>query len=195
MDQPRYILIAGVNGAGKSSLYELQPHIVTGTQRINADEILKQNHGDWHRQMDNFRAMRDELSKINSAILQRKSVHIETTLAGNGKTHLELIEQAKNYGFQTELIYITLDQVQTAIKRVNQRVAKGGHGVVPQLIIKRYSQSLNNLPRIAARCDQVMVYDNTNRLTLIYSQSKGRIDYDRFTDYPWLNHLESQVPF
>lgn len=69
MDRPKYILIAGVNGAGKSSLYHLQPNIVKNTKRINADEILQRNHGDWHNQMDNFRAMRDELTEIKSALI------------------------------------------------------------------------------------------------------------------------------
>lgn len=35
MTQFKYILIAGVSGAGKSSLYSLQPRTVKGTRRIN----------------------------------------------------------------------------------------------------------------------------------------------------------------
>lgn len=68
MIQPRYILIAGVNGAGKSSFYELESGLVKNTIRINADEILRRNNGNWHKQMDNFRAMRDELVEIKNSL-------------------------------------------------------------------------------------------------------------------------------
>lgn len=71
MIQPKYILIAGVNGAGKSSFYELEPGFVKSTIRINADEILQRNNGNWHKQMDNFRAMRDELVEIKNSLLQK----------------------------------------------------------------------------------------------------------------------------
>ena len=39
MTQPKYILIAGVNGAGKSSLYSLQPR----TESAKAAMELRQN--------------------------------------------------------------------------------------------------------------------------------------------------------
>ena len=41
----QYIIVAGVNGAGKSILYQTIPEIFDHTQRINADEILKKNGG------------------------------------------------------------------------------------------------------------------------------------------------------
>lgn len=43
----QYIIVAGVNGAGKSTLYQTIPEIFEHTQRINADEILNKNQGDW----------------------------------------------------------------------------------------------------------------------------------------------------
>lgn len=195
MAQLTYCLIAGVNGAGKSSLYSLQPGIVKGTRRINADEILRQNHGDWHRPVDNFRAMRTELTEIKAALANQESIHVETTLAGNGKTHLKLIAEAKSQGYEVELIYITLDQAPTAIKRVQDRVSKGGHGVAPALITKRFRQSRLNLPIIAAQCDEIMIYDNTKRLALVYDQLKQRVAYNRLVEYPWLPDVASQIPF
>lgn len=189
MDRPKYILIAGVNGAGKSSLYHLQPNIVKNTKRINADEILQRNHGDWHNQMDNFRAMRDELTEIKSALINQESIHIETILAGNGKTHLELINQAKANGYCIILIYVTLNSAKIAITRVAQRVAKGGHGIAPSLIRTRFDQSLKNMPRIAAQSDHVILYDNTQQLTLTYDRLDAKIVYDIRQRYPWLKDL------
>lgn len=195
MDHPQYILIAGVNGAGKSSLYHLQPNIVASTNRINADEILRRNHDDWRSPMANFHAMREELEIIKTSITQRLSIHVETTLSGNGKTHLDLIAQAKLQNYQIILIYVTLSSLQIAMDRVARRVAQGGHGILPELIHKRYIQSLNNFPKIASQCNQVILYDNTDKMKLVYTQTNGIINYDILQDYPWLTKLNQLKPF
>ena len=195
MARPAYILIAGINGAGKSSLYQLQPNIVARTKRINADEIRQSNHGDWRNQMDNFRAMRQELTEIKSAISKKQAIHVETTLAGNGKTHLDLIHQAKIQGYQITLIYVTLDKSETAIDRVRKRVAKGGHGIEPALIRRRYDQSFRNFPLIAPQCDHVIIYDNTQKIKLVYEQVATHIIFDRLQNYPWLTKLNQSKPF
>lgn len=44
---PSMFVIAGVNGAGKSTLYEVHPELFSNTERINADEVLRQSGGDW----------------------------------------------------------------------------------------------------------------------------------------------------
>ena len=49
IDKPQYIIVAGINGAGKSTLYDTFPILFDKTKRINADEILRQMGGDWHK--------------------------------------------------------------------------------------------------------------------------------------------------
>lgn len=122
-------------------------------------------------------------------------MHIETTLAGNGKTHLELINRAKANGYQTTLVYISLDNAETAIQRVTERVAKGGHGVESKLIIKRFKQSLENLPVIASRCDQILIYDNTIKMELVYNQVHDKVISNHLEAHTWLCSLDRQIPF
>nr|WP_238331058.1 ATPase [Furfurilactobacillus milii] len=64
---------------------------------------------------------------MHKAFETKTSVHVETTLAGVGKTQVELINLAHKYGFEVTLLYVTLDSPQTTIDRVNVRVQKGGH--------------------------------------------------------------------
>ena len=37
----RYLIVAGINGAGKSILYRARPELFTHSKRLNADEIYK----------------------------------------------------------------------------------------------------------------------------------------------------------
>lgn len=61
IDKPQYIIVAGINGAGKSTLYDTFPILFDKTKRTNADEILRQMGGDWHKDSDNLKAMREEI--------------------------------------------------------------------------------------------------------------------------------------
>lgn len=47
MSQKIYTIYAGVNGAGKSTFYHSSIFKGNNCERVNADEILKENNGDW----------------------------------------------------------------------------------------------------------------------------------------------------
>lgn len=187
MGQPKYIIIAGINGAGKSTLYQTHKSIFEQTKRINADEILKKNGGDWRNQNDNFKAMREEVKQIHEAFDKRISIHVETTLSGTGKAQLNLIEEAKSKGYEVTLHYVTLDSAEKAIERVNQRVNVGGHGIAPEVIRKRYDQSFKNLPKISYKSDNVFIYDNSKVFKNVYGREKGVVRYNYLSKYPFIN--------
>lgn len=187
MTKPKYIIVAGVNGAGKSTLYQIQPNIFEQTKRINADEILRKNGGDWRNTTDNFKAMREEVKQIHEAFENKTSIHVETTLAGTGKAQLKLIEEAKEKGYEITLLYVTLDSAKKAIERVNQRVNNGGHGIPPDLIKKRYTQSFKNLPEVSYKSDNVFIYDNSKGFANVYGREQGKIRYNFLNKYPFIN--------
>ena len=47
----RYIIVAGITGAGKSTLYRVSPELFTHSKRLNADEILQKMGGDWYKDL------------------------------------------------------------------------------------------------------------------------------------------------
>lgn len=53
-----YIIVADPNGAGKSALYRARPKLFAGSQRVNADEILRKNPRDRRDIADKGRAMK-----------------------------------------------------------------------------------------------------------------------------------------
>lgn len=183
-DRPQYIIVAGVNGAGKSTLYQTVPQLFQDTQRINADEILNKNGGDWRKNSDNMKAMREVVKQMNQAIESKRSFHQETTLSGQGQK--KWIEKAKAQGYEVNLFYVGIDNADLAIQRVKQRVEKGGHGIPDELIKKRYSQSLKNLEYIAPLCDNVMLYDNTKIFVPIYERQGEKIVLNNTKNIKWL---------
>lgn len=127
MSEPkRYIIVAGINGAGKSTLYRARPELFTHSKRLNADEILQKMGGDWHKDRDNFRAMREEIKQLHAALDTGQSIHVETTLAGQGKAQLDLIDRAHQNGFEVTLLYVALKNEKVTINRVHERVKKVG---------------------------------------------------------------------
>lgn len=72
--------------AGKSTLYETMLALFAGTKRLNTDEIPRRNGSNWRKFVDNFKAMHEELVQLRLALAQGESVHVGTTLAGQGKS-------------------------------------------------------------------------------------------------------------
>ena len=149
------------------------------TKRINADEILRQMGGDWHKDSDNLKAMKEEIKQLHYALDHQQSIHVETTLAGRDKAH-------KN-GFEVALLYVALRDENLAIQRVNERVQKGGHGVPVATIKKRYQQSKHNLPLVAFKSDKVMIYDNSEKFTFVYAREKRQVFKNDLRYFPWIN--------
>ena len=88
-----------------------------------------------------------------------QSFAVETTLSGN--TYLKMMRDAKRKGWQVNLIYIGIDNVEVDIDRVAQRVASGGHDVPIEDIRRRYKRSLENLPIALQLVDNASIYDNS----------------------------------
>ena len=50
--------------------------------------------------------MREEIKQLHAALNAGQSIHVETTLAGQGKAQLNLIERAHQNGFEVTLLYV-----------------------------------------------------------------------------------------
>lgn len=184
---PEYIILAGVNGAGKSTLYRSLLSSDKNYALINADEILQSMHGDWHSDLDNLKAMRVAVSKLKQELLSGHNVIQETTLASSRKGILKFIDFAKKQGYIVRLEYVGLVSAELAVSRVQSRVSKGGHGVRPDLVTRRYTRSLQRLDELYDEFDVVELWDNSLGDTeLIYSEDYGKVLINKSKDYSWV---------
>lgn len=65
-------------------------------------------------------------------------------------------------GYEVDLIYLWLENVEIALQRVASRVRLGGHNVPEVVVRRRYSRSLENLFRLYMPIvDRWVLYDNS----------------------------------
>lgn len=154
--QPSCIILGGPNGSGKSSAYaKLQ---LAGVW-INADEIAKELTGASDGRAAAMAAGRAALRKISDMIAARKSFVFETTLSS--QQSINLMRDAKAAGFSVGLYYTALDNVETDIRRVKERVEAGGHDIPERDIRRRYAGSLEKLTDALKLADEALLIDNS----------------------------------
>lgn len=93
-----------------------------------------------------------------------------------------MMRDAKAAGYETNLIYVGIDNVETNIRRVATRVLAGGHNVPDEDVRRRYERSLNNLPKAIELADNVLIYDNSTSagyqiiLTIVEGEITQRVE-------------------
>lgn len=166
-------IFAGVDGAGKTTLYfkqlETEKNKYFGL-RVNIDEIV-QAIGDWKNPKDQIRASKIALKIRNEYLENGYSFNQETTLCG--KSIISFIRKAKDKGYKINLYYVGLESEQIAKDRVKIRVSKGGHGIAPELIERRYKESLENLKAILPIVNNLYLFDNTKEFKRIENNGKN----------------------
>lgn len=143
MPRPTIYVIAGCNGAGKTTFAkEFLPREVKCLRFLNADEIarglspLKPSAGA-------VQAGRVLLKQIDGSLRRRESFALETTLSG--KTYIRRFQRARDLGYEVELHYLWLSSPTQAVARVRLRVRQGGHHVPAADIHRRFDRSLAHL--------------------------------------------------
>jgi len=56
-----------------------------------------------------------------------------------------VVKAAQKVGYKVTLLFIWLDSPQTAIQRVADRVAEGGHNIPEDVVVRRYRRGIFNL--------------------------------------------------
>ena len=153
-----YTLFAGVNGAGKTSLYRILNKYEDLGVRVNIDEIVA-SEGNWMDDVLQINASRKALRIIGECIEKGRSFNQETTLPT--QTVVRQIKKARDAGYHIRLYFVGVENLETAIKRVRRRVEKGGHGIDEKLIRQRFEKLPETLRHILPLVDTAFFYDNT----------------------------------
>ena len=136
MGMKKFYIIAGPYGAGKTTAsYTILPDKLDCREFVNADEIAK-GLSPFNSDNLGIQAGRLMLSRMNELLKAGDSFAIETTLAM--KTYKEVIQTAKSKGYEVILLFLSLNSITLAIKRVKTRVAEGGHNIPGEVIKRRF---------------------------------------------------------
>jgi predicted ABC-type ATPase len=154
-------VIAGVNGAGKSSIAGAAIR-QAGGDYFNPDEVskaLKSTSPSLSNVEANGEAWQLGYDQLSRAIEEKKDYTFETTLGGH--SICKLLHKAIDQGIEVRIFFCGLDSPELHIQRVSERVAKGGHPIPEEKIRERWTHSIHNMLGLIKRCHSVKVFDNS----------------------------------
>ena len=163
---PDLLIIAGVNGAGKSTIFpaiqnteqvagSFQPGVIDSNDFVNADDIERGSGG------GQVNAARIAIATLYEKIEQRKNVAIESTISGKGFIY-NAIKKAKKEGYRIYIVYVMLYSPELSMARVVQRALLGKHYIPMNQVFERYSKSVNNFFNLyKEQSDFWVVVDNS----------------------------------
>jgi len=157
----RIYVIAGVNGAGKSSVGGAAFRSFGG-EYYNPDEAARQliaADPGLDPTEANVAAWRQGAGLLRQAIAERLDFAFETTLGGN--TIPRLLAEAAVQGIGIYVWYAGLSGPERHLQRVRSRVRHGGHNVPEDAIRRRYERSRLNLIALLPLLAALRIYDNS----------------------------------
>jgi predicted ABC-type ATPase len=190
---PTITVLAGTNGAGKSSIGGAQleaAHALFYNPDLETRELMAANPG---MTLDeaNAAAWRIGKERLENAIGSRTNFNFETTLGGT--TITRLLTKAHANRLHVRVWYCGLRDAELHIARVRARVLRGGHDIAEQKIRERYDASRNNLCSILPSLDELMVYDNSEDADPHSGRTPSPVKLLHFRDGKILN-LASAMP-
>lgn len=157
--RPFILVLAGVNGAGKSSVGGsiLQGHGLTWfNPDIYARELARELGMD--ATAANSRAWQYGKATLESAIASGTNYAFETTLGGNTITAF-LSKATQTH--DVVMLYCGLASPEMHLARVALRVAHGGHHISEEKIRERWTTSRLNLIKLLPSLARLQVFDNS----------------------------------
>jgi predicted ABC-type ATPase len=157
-------VLAGVNGAGKSSVGG-EALRAAGAVYFNPDEYAKQLRAKNKLSQEQANAMAWSYGKdkLEDAIAHGTDYTFESTLGGKSIT--ALLIQAVQAGHRLEIWFVGLESVELHLERVALRVNKGGHPIPETAIRKRWIGSRENIIRLIPYVTTLRVFDNSREAT------------------------------
>jgi predicted ABC-type ATPase len=139
---PSIVLVAGPNGAGKSTLAPfLLRDALAVSEFVNADRIA-QGLSAFNPETVAIQAGRLMLARLDELAQQRATFAFETTLAS--RSFASWLRTRRSEGYAIYLVFLWLPDPEEALRRVAERVARGGHDVPPDVVHRRYAAGLRN---------------------------------------------------
>jgi len=157
----RIYVLAGVNGAGKSSIGGAAFRSF-GADYYNPDQVartLRASHPGLSPAEANAEAWQQGRRLLERAIAERLDFALETTLGGN--TIVRLLAEAAAKGTEIYIWYVGLNSPELHIARVQSRVRRGGHDIPERDIRRRYEHSRLNLIHLLPHLAALRLWDNS----------------------------------
>ncbi len=186
--RPRMVVFAGPNGSGKSTVTgALMQEPAFPKNYVNADDIQKKLDPVAYPLLPQRELLAANMAKAQrqEALDGGKPFAYETVMST--PVHLAMFDEARQKGFQVDMVFVTTESALINKLRVENRVAQGGHGVDPDKIGERYGRAMNMLPLALEKVDTAKVYDNTHKEPILVAEKvDGKIVFPELKKPAWM---------
>lgn len=166
---PFLLIIAGHNGAGKSTCYReylADAFKEAVSEHIDPDEVEKEIRSDWEDAPlsgNEFSRMAQLEAKQRRVTLLEygESFSFETVFSDPVGEKVRFIQQAQEQGYVVALLGVGLDSVGISKARVALRVQRGGHNVPSERLESRYDRVLSNFAKGVKVASVALLVDNS----------------------------------
>ncbi len=189
-DRRLLVVIAGHNGAGKTTIYNESIAAALADQladHINPDEVQKSitaDVGEHSQTKEEFAWLAaKEATRLRKQNLDREvNFSFETVFSDPKQDKVRFMEEARRRGYLVLLIGVGLDSIEKSKERVAVRHAKGGHNVPADKIEDRYERVLLNFAHGARVASLAIFFDN--------SEDRGEDGMDTYWDIAFFENGE-----
>jgi predicted ABC-type ATPase len=178
-DQPLLILLAGSNGAGKTTFFEEYLH-EPGLPFVDATRVARAlraaEPGAAAGEID--RRAFAEAETLRAALV---SVGLpfctETVFSDPDGAKLRFLDEARSRGFAVFMVFIGLDSPALSVARVKHRAEHGGEDIPDEKLRARFPRTLANLGAAIPLADETFLFDNSShdepyRIVAVYEQGR-----------------------
>jgi predicted ABC-type ATPase len=189
-------VLAGVNGAGKSSI---GGHLLrqAGLTWFNPDTFARElmTATGCDQENANAQAWAEGMRRLTQGLESGANYAFETTLGGQSVTN-KILDACKTH--DVLIWFCGLSSPELHIARVQARVAAGGHPIPEEKIRERYPKALVNLIRLMPHASHIVVYDNSKPASskgivpdplLLLSMDHGRLTHPASDDLKSLRRV------
>lgn len=181
-----YTIIAGVNGVGKSSLTG-----VLVAENNDLGVIIDTDKITVELGNDKIKGGKTAIERINGSLEKGINFTQETTLSGSRT--LKTIKRAIELDYYIRLYYIGVNTADESIKRIKNRVEKGGHNISDNDVIRRYNKRFDDLLAVLPYCNEARFFDNENGFVEKAEYRNGELIIKSNNVPEWLNDLKHRI--
>ena len=168
-----FTIVAGAFGVGKSSFIGALAPLKNSLGKIISDNDMTAVH------------------RIQSCMDDGADFTLESTLSGENT--LAVIKTAAEKGYRITLYYIAVNSAEENLRRISNRVRKGGISVSAEKVRRSYLHRFEVLPLILPYCDSARFYDNENGFRYVAEYRNGEIIHDENYCPDWLKELNKKL--
>ena len=131
------------------------------------------------------------VAKLQDCLAQGIDFTEESTLSGSFSR--KMARAARDKGYTVRLYYVGLDTAEESVRRIANRVARGGHDIPTQDVERRFARRFRDLGKLLPLCNEATFYDNDNGFRVVAFYRNGELLPATDTPPVWLTDLRREL--